>query len=124
MLLSAQIVADNSTLFLVCRYFFFGFIFCGHWPIFIYRLVDAAYRVSMRSWRRNSILCRFLTDDPFGFCFSFLKFYFHTFCLFDTVYFILIVSLCLCVACVIIVLLFSSVVSHNHTVISIIIIPI
>ena len=34
------------------------------------------------------------------------QFYFQTFCLFDTVYFILIVSLCLCVACVIIVCCF------------------
>ena len=35
-----------------------------------------------------------------------LKFYFHTFCLFDTVYFTVIVSLCLCVTCVTIVCCF------------------
>ena len=39
-----------------------------------------------------------LTDDHLVFYFNLFSYFFHTFCLFVTVYFILIVSFCLCVA--------------------------
>ena len=80
----------------------FSILLCGFYGLF----VNLTFDLDAATFTMEIFHCRGTWESTIIF-----SFYFHTFCLFDTVNFILIVSLCyLCYYC----LLFSSVVRHNH----------